>query len=837
MIGEEDVLKPESAEQPGFLYSKVVFGHPFDQFDRDQLIAWYIATKIGVLSPTAPAEFSLPVPESALASPNTLVIEGVPNNGTWEKNNSKGNFDNGPGDAPAAAMLTHVLSRKVTTSPDSQKIRDLVGWLTSVERGKPMKKPLQTLRPEDLSQLTNIFMALKGQHNQPGDLLSNAHILLDNVFNTDENRRPLREIYAQYLSPHQSERGEKFDRLKERAKDKKYLKTTRTQAGINLAYFDVRGLGSEEGAFSVAVEHSDADIVMLIDDHKDANGEVRGTQIKIKIPKQKEESQPINLTQLLAERLNTSESLFGKGYEFIVSDSYGGHPGIVGSPRSQGSDLDPEKVWYGISDFFDVPRYSETDFTQKALEFAEKMGTGNIYPNIEIIPSDAYHLSKRAMTIVVPSGDQPNAITISEDDLPIYEEACTDDISHNQAVLLQKTESKEAEIISALRHTRALSYLGESIDRSDTEGILKALNQLDPKTIQSLPKEEMLSIIQEIAHADDAIDAVWNKDNLQFGITYKPLPDWIKNSIEMYKRERYSYNSLPKKVDTYLLQRAESVVAKGSKEEQQRYAETLMTIVTSERYKQTHIEGSYDTLLQSVLRLTDNSNIQLDIRTSIIEALLSEYGHEQSTHWRDAVQKDPLLVGRITQQFPQFDEFLQTMGITLETKEIGDIPNSILIEPDRDRIKAHCDYQREQGLEPYATILVEIGDQIEQQIKAQGISRMEQSEPGVYRNESDVTVDAAIHINSTLRLDREHSDHQKVAREVVRMVKQIASMTPDEHTPIRIIRGRFPGILAGAVATELMRQDSGIDSGTQQRIIWCDFNQQEQQYFDTPLLS
>lgn len=328
--------------------------------------------------------------------------------------------------------------------PESAAIGELITWLKSVDTGRPLTKPLQVLNSEVLKQITPIFYGLKEQYSDPTELLRQTFTLIDDIVTNPRDPQTVLQRYQESLTIYQQKREKDLATLEERAKDTRYLRQATTLQGITLAYFDVRGLNISSGGMAVAEKATGSDVIILIDslmasEFPDAP---LGTEIVIKAT-----NADANLETALAERLQTSEMLFGKGFK--LKKTYGGHPGIIASPPDSGSELQPDTIWVALQRYFNVPRYSKAEFTQKAYTIADKLQIGQGLPYLFLPPSDQYSLAQWQMQLTLPheSGGVV-AITINEQELPLYETSLTDDPVFNRRLLAQKTVVSEPEAVA-----------------------------------------------------------------------------------------------------------------------------------------------------------------------------------------------------------------------------------------------------------------------------------------------------------------------------------------------------------------------------------------------------
>lgn len=107
--------KSNEAEKSPVLYDKVVIGHSYRDFDRDQFFTYFQARYLGVISDDAPVEFNVDVAEADLRDSRVAVIEGDAKAKNIPFNSIKsGNFDNDPKtDDPAAFKFFEAASNQI----------------------------------------------------------------------------------------------------------------------------------------------------------------------------------------------------------------------------------------------------------------------------------------------------------------------------------------------------------------------------------------------------------------------------------------------------------------------------------------------------------------------------------------------------------------------------------------------------------------------------------------------------------------------------------------------------------------------------------------------------
>lgn len=623
------------------------------------------------------------------------------------------------------------------------------------------------------------------------------------------------------------------------------LTTTQTMNGYNLTYLDISGLNIDDGGMTVAeqivkeVKGTDTDIMILVDDVVDDAGEKLGKQFKIKIPKARSGEAQLSSIDLrdLANRLNISERLFGGGVNLIRNADFNGHPQIIGAPTTIGTQMNPENLFDAVQEYFDFPRYNAEQFVEKADEFAEKLGCDYYLDDIIEHPFEEHAIAERSMVFRIPDDTgRYYWITISEEDIPLYEKRFKDNKEENSKMLLEKTLLTEPSAIAELRLETATENMRQYVEEKNGERLLTILDDLNPAMIRELPPDMLMEAFACIADSPRSISQVWDKDNLRYRSTQQHLPDWITADIEEFKAARFDYLFLQKKVDTYMIGALQEYVSvSGDPQLQKRFADILGKIATSEEYKKSHFGQSYDHLIQNTLHYVVDDRVDQSVRAQALKSLVSNYGAEMGNHWRAIQLSDSALVEQVRAAFGDvINPVLEQSKKEMNVEPIPDVPRSYVIHPDQEAIYESLAVQEQNGQKPIVTILAEIGRPIKKQIQKSGLNRMELDASGDPINEDDVTFAGEVRTEGLLRLGKRYKDHQKVALQIAKVVKEVADIVPAD-TRIRIIRGSFPGIMSGELVTALF-MDPRITPEMRNRILFCDYNQQDVTFDDSLMI-
>lgn len=761
-----------SKEKSPKKYASVTFGHWYRDFDRDQLLTYYFALKGGLVDPSATIQFTSDIQAESLADPTQLVIEGFGPT-TEGFDTKKGNFSNGEKDIPAASVFFQSHSRILTdpSNPLKTPLLDLNNWFKAEESNLPqaekdgLKGKLSTLTVKAMKLITPLFYALKHEHPDVSEatiLLKKCVEMLDLVIEGKKSEE-LEQTFQSELEQSERARSSDTSALRERAKDERFLKSATTMNGFKLAYFDVRGLDIKSDAFSVVSEQMDAQIVMLISDEHNNENEIIGTKYLIKVPKSQQafaETNKIDVHAILADRLDISESLYGKGYAFASQKHFGGHEGaggVVGSAQGLGSALDAEALWHSLQRFFDVRRYSKTQFKQEAQNLATLIGTDQYAPEILQPPANEMSLAEWHITIRVPTDDNSGeevVVTLSEAELALYTQFLKpNDVSFNRSFLRKKSLTNEPPEVIQARKQQANEYLNTYLGTESAPRLLSVIDAINPATVEQLDIDQQLSLLTAIAKDPTALDQIWNPKNKIFRITLY-VPEWIANDPTVYQQEKYKYTSVPKKIDTHLIKSILSNPNFNAQPELQiAFGNTLVDILTSEIYTSSHTDEDLtaDTIFGRFITFLESTKLDESITTEWLEKIQALYKPDHRL-WKEKVL------------------------------------DNLRIEPeDPSSLKEFLDTQEQ------ITVLVEIGRKIMPQLISQELLTTDQI---------GVEGGLASHIVMEGTFDTENNDEDTIAQRITDRLIELHAQNPNK--PLYIMRGGFSNILIEELTKKLI---------------------------------
>lgn len=850
-------LASSEAKETERRYEKVVFGDWAHAVDRDQAVGFYLAVKGGLVSRDVEVSFEPKVGEEALKNGKVLVLEGVPDEAV-RNNGESGNFENNPkDDTPAATMLYRQHRADMQRNGFNDQAVGITRYLTAAETHKEVPADLKGLRKGDLqAATTHVLAGLKLEFAGNPRLLLQKFVEVMDATVDPQRQQPIEELYREYHSAGQRYASEAVRALQDKAEQHpESFHLTETATGKRLAYFDTRGLDVQLGGNKVvedllAVRGTEADLVMLVADAKDDAGQIIGVKYSIGIPK---EVAGEDLRVALRDRIQYQEDLFGKGR---VAE-FGGHERVLGSDKAEGSGLDPDKLWIAMQEFYEHPRYAEAEFGEVARDFAsELLGSEHVHV-AGMTAGSEYVLPERVFEVGVEAGGSGGrtAITFKESEIGLYEEffehtmqgSASEKQAAMQRMLREKTILTEPAAIADYRANKARTELYRLVDSDEPVKLLNVLDDLNPAQIEALPSDMQLAILEKIASSGEAIDLVYNKDNLRYQITQNQLPDWLRGDVEKYKAGRYAYLSVPYKVDEYLVKAAhEAVLKEGSPEMVQRLGKTMVTILGSEAYKASHQGAIYDQLLHSTLRLCADSKLNQKAETKtaamgVVADLRASYGEGMDAHWRRLVTSDRTLVVRAAQLHPQVREVADALGLDIDAevdpKYHLELWSPVHLDtPKAEVVQANVEAQRARGQEPYVNVFYQVGRDVRGMVNREGVVR----ESGEV--EKDLVYAADLSVEGFLRLGGAHREEVQIAEVLYHMVDEIDQMLgEDPEAKIRVITGGLPGISARESVNGFVKafMDGKLDMERfrriHERLVFTDFNMQDRKFYDRKL--
>lgn len=740
--------QPTSPEQKNTKFTQIVFGHSYKSLDRDQIITHYIATQAGVINLSTPVSFAPEVDPNTL-QPTTLAIEGIkdPHNQP-SVNQPDGNFfDNGPDNTPTGSIFYEKHPKLFASDPKkNDQIKNLSRWLKAVENPEAKDKSEFSSQTRSLlnQTCTHVLRTLKERYPEPqraGELLSQLHTYLDTILTSQtESLSDSNSEFQQLVSRGQQLQEADINLLREKFSQEPHRiqYSQGTTDGPKVAFIDATGIDSQTGITGVVSrqleqqQRPQPDLTITATDHESDKG--------IKFIIQGTDSIQI----LLQDRLNQSEALFGGGYNL---QGYGGHPGLVISPRSEGSQLDPQAVYHGIREFLRSPRFTEKDFSQVAQDFATQTCNLETVAQIGLTSGHEYSLPERQLAISIPNQESRTIVTLTEKELDLYQKFFAQanlSIEQIHQILLQKTPISEAPEISRFRSEQAVNKLNQLLNIPDSlDEILDTLDDLNHTQCSQLAPDLMLQVMQLIANSPDAINAIYNPQNTRFRITLPQLPEWMLANFAKYQASRYQYLSLPHKIN--------SIFSSAS----------------------TYQQADETTLRQLALELYQIYN----------SSTYQEIGQHFDPLPAKLQQLIPYLPPEIAQQLHLPENPIQTKILDIESPHQGK-----LINPEELREKIHT--QIESNQTPQINILLQIGRDVREQLANQNFP------------DFDENADASLSIDRALNSDEAKLIAQHLVAQLLLAWHTAQEISSDFQ--INLATSGLPGELQRAIPIALI---------------------------------
>lgn len=846
---EAQKLKERVDNPPKF--EKVIFGHPHQALDPDQIIAYYIASQANLISLDAPIEFQDEIDPSQIDQ-TTLAIEGIAKSNIDPKklNANDGQFfDNDPSDdTPAGTKLYTAYNRRFAANPKAQAIKHLSRWHSFNERraNTQDKSDLPSLAKSLIKELnTHALTALKAKHpedpkqilvflsQQIDDILqiSNTKFTQEYQSNPIESnqlienqlaikRNELQSLISEGQQLQQEARNIQQNILQTEASR---LKTAISLTGPQLAMLDFRGIPGDAGGFTqaknIARERGiEPQVIVLISDHE--SGPEAGIKLSIQTSELEAGQQtPINYKEILSQRFDHAEQLFGKGWR---TQGFGGHQGLTSSPREGGSGLLPEQIWPALKDFFRIPRYTETQFTQLSRDFANKYCGLETVNNIGLTPGNEFTLPEWQLALSLPDSESQNhiIITISESELPLYQEFAENSglsPSEFRQLLKSKTIISEPEQIAQLRSDKAEQKITQLIEQNfPAETILTELNDLNASMVTNLPPEIKVKILQSIAQDPEAIDSIYNPDNLRFRITHPDIRDWLRDDLEKYKSARYHYLSVPYKVDTLLIN-PESA-SQMTPDQTTELTNSLLDIAQSKEYINFISQNKSDNLIRTLLTIATSPTTPANISEQIISSL-SINSSDKRDFWITFASRNPNLYNTIRSQSNSFRDKTPDFQ-SLSTDRLPIQAENHYYFPTSSEIQKIIEDSINLGTPINITILFQIGRDSKQSILEHGFIDSQNQPHPITNLEGEMSINGAISFERSEDL----TILTQFAQGLKKAIEQIKQSLPDSQPQINIITNGLPGNMQLKLGIWIGQNDF------QNYISFIEFNAQDRQF-------
>jgi hypothetical protein len=815
-------------------YNRVVFGHRFREFDRDQLMTYYFAYKAGLITLNTPVECTATVSHDDLSNSKVMVIEGVPK--TAKRNTIDfGNFDNDAGNGDPAAWMLQQRVRNQFARELQPRMQELANWFRARELKVELKQPLTQLDGGALGDLcTHVLRGVKDESQSINQLLTQAIPLIDDVV----------------LGGKSWQRSDNFERLKtngrrSEAREENILREhflnpdtyiyTKTLSGKKLMLLDCFGTHTDSGISTVTNEiltrhnYDKPDLVMIIADTLDDNGVSRGARIILQSNNDVDEG--VSLQEVFEDRLNYLESLFGRGYQAI----FGGHADFQGSDKVYGSGLNPRHLWFALQRFLDVKRYSLEQFKSFSHDFAmTTLGVTTVHHEHQLESRSPTSLPDRYFEVALPNnGDllYYKTLKIYESDIPYYEEVfnnyCEKDSARFSAVLAEQNDMQYPRVIAQTRRVHALEIV-ENYQKSNSPiGLLDAISQLAHKDLIELPLDHKLKLLEIITASEEAIDAVWNADNSTYRITSRAMPNHIASDARMDARAKFLYQSVSQLVDQELLQGALHLVTKEyTIESALRLVTVLESITKSASFTESHSSSVaeyrdrvLDTYCGCVLLIEQQGTLDGAHVSNLFQDITERYPYYALYVQRGTSVYSEQLRGRIPGTSRELEQNYETTPIPLRSN-----PNSAIIYKG-DSVLVDIIQQFESSRQqPIVSVRLELGRTIDDTALSEyGITRIGGS---IEQNPRFASV---VSIGSTIEMGPDSNEVIVIRDALCAHIKQLVDTlnSMDSNASIRIVSSGLPNQLVVSMVARL------IHFGIADRVLFGNYNMQTAYYFDT----
>lgn len=889
-----------SLEREAAHYRKLVFGHDFRRIDIDQMVAYLIMRHGGLVSGSTPVEAVRRVEKADIDDPSIAVLEGINPDKNVVNNSNSGNFVNDPvTDEPAAWVLAQkmrgVIGKTLNNDRERQaQLEDLASWIRAneapdaVSNPKPPKKAL----PQELSQLHDILYGIKSYFSRKEELpqmLDAQYAVIEKLFDpqrqqavqSGDGRQSLLVIYQDEIRANREIKEAEDHMLQEHAKrlnettgrselNPDYLRLYTSHEGLQLVFFDVRNTGTDRGAITAAKQAvktyagiASVDMIVVISDELDDDGNPIGSKAVVYAPRQAVSRHFNNdLVQALAERLNMAEAQYGRGFEIATEAGFGGHKGgVVGSPQ-EGTALTPRQLEASLVDYADIPRYTEEQFAHEAAEVAELAGAEKRF-TIEIRPpKTAYQAAERVMNLTLAGGEDDMVISISEQELPVYKSLLLTDNSaesraYNNQVLREKTAFSEHPDARTLRLELAQQAIENHIVTNDGEGVLRLMATLSASDLRSLPISVVMRSYNQICHSSEAIRQLYDPAERRYRYIDANLTALdIDPSSSAFERAIFRFSSVHTIIDGDMVEQIHRYVANvkttpdtvTEKVQLQRlFAQNMLTLITSESYRNVHQGESHDRLLRNILSYVIDERIDKQVRHDLITHLTSSYGIEMVEHWNSLARANEPALYLAHAMYPQELSLVEHLDPTVQYEAVPGIPRAYARLTSSGEIVRRIQEQREDlpdNLPPAVNLLVQVSTRnAAASLREYGIDRCIQNDDGSFSYhhvEGEIDFDASIITPGHLEIGRNTRQEVALADQVVKQVVELATIIQDQLEPgdqpktvIRLIRANLPGKVTSAITYKLLAH-SLITDEIRKRIVYCDYDGSRKVFEESP---
>lgn len=789
----DELLKPEqqkSAEKYS-QYDRVILGHPFSAIDQDQIFAVYFAQKLGFIKPSAEIIAVPFVEDKYINDPNSLIFEGFNQKNYKGKVNIKQTnlFHNSLTDEVQAAgrFLNEKNPDRKNLSENYKTLQDLSKCLYKADNHKQNNFDPERIDIDNFLKLSTIFAAYRAEFYQRGDrdprkYLDRCFEVIDKVIELGKRGdQKIDDFYSAELSAYQPIKAQELSQITELTKDPEHFDYTVTPEGIKIGFLSCTSLenpidiGGPNAVKNRVAELTDGDqpnIIVIFNSERDEIGKITGTKVYIDYNNYKAD----NLEDLLESRLNYLESLYGKGFDIAIKRGFGGHKyHVLSSPQFLGTSLDENSVKYLLESFFEIPRFTSEKFEQKAKDVASLVGVENFFPLPNSSPDNQWRVPEPIVELSIFNQDGHLVkVKLSESDLPVYEKLLSEmPAEKRQKWLLGKTEFNEPKEVVALREKQALEALQIHLTENRPLKLLSDLNKINSSSIRKLPLGLRLQVLEEISMSQESIAKVFDLKDTQYRISIKYLPNWLLDNPAEYQGARYNYESLPKKVDTALLDSVrEGVLVSKNSDQQRKYADCLLAIINSDAYKSTRGEKVYDHVVETALQYASDERLPKDISEQLLSNIPQEY-IEKSRHNLD------------------------------ELRRVGGVRNSFVENPDQTELKSKLAEERLRGETPCVNLVLDLGRGSRDHILESGFIPLGEEEISPM-----TAIDGEVRIEGALDLFRGNEQQEAysslITKKFVSMIKDSLEATKDIHErKLRIVLASGPLRVSRSLTTKL----------------------------------
>lgn len=343
-----------------------------------------------------------------------------------------------------------------------------------------------------------------------------------------------------------------------------------TPLGVNVGYLDARSqtIGEQminpQGGFNILGVYSDpfnrlqSDVMILVSDNVDINGQVLGTKIQVSLnlrnkhAKRKLMEMRADLSELIP-MWEDLEYTLGLGPDVFLVDfnTVGGHSAelpvggrlstgtsaepeyrsvmtIINSPAETGSGIDPQLFRSAVEDYFG---HGELATDAEMLSIANRLGFPDaVVRNVPMLPPrQRFHEKAFFVCNVNPTGSAPEFHTHTESCLTLkYRESDVNIERDESGLLIEARALYLEEKVAATR--REFARCLTAYPRLALEQL--ATGYIDHQELLEIDNNRLLVMFDGLSYDTQAIDELFNPANARYDPSREQLAYYLREAVD-----------------------------------------------------------------------------------------------------------------------------------------------------------------------------------------------------------------------------------------------------------------------------------------------------------------